>query len=91
MSKPLDQLRNLGPKSAKLLADCGIHNETELREIGVVGAFLAALEREPKTTRNLLWSLYAALEDRDWRTVPQAKKDALVEHLEVISGRDVRG
>jgi hypothetical protein len=73
---------NLGPKSALILAEAGIRTVDELREIGAVKAYVRAKQLYPmKVSLNLLWALAAGLEDRDWRDLSQAEKDALMADL----------
>lgn len=66
-------LRNLGPRAERLLADIGIHTAEELRRRGALEAYLAIGRAGAATSLNLLWSLVGALEPwpegRDWREV----------------------
>ena len=60
MSEPeLAALPNLGPASARWLVSAGIGTVAELRRAA---------------TANLLYALYAALEDKHWTEVTQAEK-----------------
>lgn len=77
-SKPVSELRNLGPKSALVLMECGIRTIDELAEIGAVKAYVRAKALRPKSVSlNLLWALAAGLEDRDWRELSAAEKARL--------------
>ena len=74
----LAALPNLGPASARWLVGAGIGTVTELRRVGPVAAFHRVAIREGRTaTANLLYALYAALEDKHWTEVTQAEKTSL--------------
>ena len=66
-------LRNLGPRAERRLADAGIHSAEELRRRGAVEAYLAVRRARGTESLNLLWALAGALEPwpegRDWRAV----------------------
>jgi DNA transformation protein len=71
-------LRNLGVKSERLLAEIGVHSTEELRALGAVRAFAALRRAGAARSLNLLWALAGALEPwpegRHWREV--ARGDA---------------
>ncbi len=78
-NKSLSSLRNLGPKSAMMLAEAGIRTLDELLELGAVRAYLRVKALRPKSASlNLLWALAAGLEGRDWREVSKDEKDELL-------------
>ena len=63
-----------------MLAEAGIRTLDELEELGAVRAYLRVKQIRPKfASLNLLWALAAGLEDRDWRDLDAAEKDALLE------------
>lgn len=76
---PVGALRNLGPKSALMLAEVGIHTIGELRAIGPARAYarVRAVRRRGASV-NLLWSLATGLSDRDWRDIAEAEKASLL-------------
>jgi DNA transformation protein len=75
---PVARLRNLGPKSARILAEAGIRTIAELRLIGPAKAYARARTVARKSVSlNLLWAIAAGLEDRDWRELTQEEKDSL--------------
>ncbi len=79
LDKPIATLRNLGPKSAMMLAEVGVCTLDELRELGAVRAYSRVKALRPKSVSlNLLWALVAGLEDRDWRDLDKAEKDVLI-------------
>ena len=75
---PIENLRNIGPKSATLLRAAGIDSLENLREIGAVNAYRRLKFVDPRTVSlNLLWALQGALTGRDWRDIPAVEKDRL--------------
>jgi DNA transformation protein len=78
---PVARLRNLGPKSARLLAEAGIRTIAELRLIGAAKAYRRVAD---KATLNLLWAIAAGLQDRDWRSLTQVEKDSLLAEVRLL-------
>ena len=79
---PVAALRNLGPKSGRVLAEAGIRTIAELRLIGPAKAYARAKALEPTTVSlNLVWAIAAGLEDRDWRDLTQEEKDSLLAQI----------
>jgi TfoX/Sxy family transcriptional regulator of competence genes len=76
--RELAALPNLGPASARWLVGVGIDTAAELRRVGAVAAFHRVVIREGRpATANLLYALYAALEDKHWTEVTQAERARL--------------
>ena len=76
--RALAELPNLGPASARWLIGAGTGTVTKLRRVGAVAAFNRVAIREGRAaTANLLYALYAALEDKHWTEVTQAEKASL--------------
>ena len=76
--RDLASLPNLGPASARWLVGAGIVTVADLRHVGAVAAFNRVAVREGRAaTANLLYALYAALEDKHWTEVTQAEKATL--------------
>ena len=76
---PVASLRNLGPKSAMMLAEAGISTVGELRALGAVRAYLRVKSLRPKSASlSLLWAIAAGLEDRDWRELSKSEKASLL-------------
>lgn len=82
-------LRNLGPRAERWLADAGIHSTEELRRRGAVEAYLAVRRAGGTQSLNMLWALAGALEPwpegRDWREV--AASEARLPLLLAVEGR----
>ena len=74
MNIPKEHMRNIGPKSAALLAEAGIKDLDDLKEIGVDGAMdrLRMLGYSP--SKNMEHALHGALLNKDWRDVAQDRK-----------------
>lgn len=74
----LAALPNLGPASARWLVGAGIRTVSELRRIGPVSAFQRVAIREgPAATANLLYALYAAIENKHWTEITGKEKARL--------------
>ncbi len=78
----IKNLRNLGPRSAEMLARAGIVSEKQLRTLGSVSAFLAVKRAGCSPSINLLWALEGALSDRDWKDVARTDRLTLLTQLE---------
>jgi DNA transformation protein and related proteins len=79
---PVARLRNLGPRSARVLAEAGIRTIAELRLIGPAKAYARAKALAPRSVSlNLLWAIAAGLEDRDWRELTQKEKNLLLAQI----------
>lgn len=80
MNREISSLRNLGPKTAKLLAEVDIFNENELRAAGAAEAYRRLkffFGRE--VTIIALYAMEAALADCDWRNLSAETKRRLRE------------
>jgi len=79
----LTQLRNIGDKSARLLAAAGIISVDDLRAIGSAEAYRRVRLANPDgVTLNMLWALQGALLDVDWRELPGEIKVTLKNEVE---------
>lgn len=85
MPRAAASLRNLGPKSALMLVEAGIHTMDELAELGAVRAYLRVKALRPKAASlNLLWAIAAGLQDRDWRDLAKSEKDSLIAEMKAL-------
>lgn len=71
-------MRNLGPKSAAMLASVGVTTLAQLGQRGAVATYVAVKHQQPGASLNLLYALVAALEDSDWKSVRRERKLALM-------------
>ena len=75
MTRPIAQLRGLGPKTALWLAEIGIRDEAALRELGSIEAWhRLRFVRGRQVTLNALYGIEAAIRDCDWRALPEDVK-----------------
>jgi len=77
LSEPVDNLRNLGPTSAEWLREVGVTTIADLKRLGPAMAYRLVKEQHPQASLNLLWSLAAGLENRDWRELSEEDKEKL--------------
>lgn len=83
MTTDVAELRNLGPKSARLLKEAGISTLEELRELGAIAAYKRLqFQFGKQVSLNFLWAMAAGLENRDWRDLSQDEKARLRAGLE---------
>jgi DNA transformation protein len=70
-------LRNLGPKSERMLRAIGIHSAAALRRQGAVRAYAELRRVGPAPSLNMLWALAGALdpwpEGTHWRTIARGE------------------
>ena len=81
LSEPISNLKNLGATSTQWLHAIGIRTIDDLRGQGPILAYLRVKQLYGAANLNLLWALAAGLEDRDWRELTAAEKEALVSQL----------
>ena len=82
---PVTMLRNLGPKSAMMLAEVGIRTIGELRAIGAAKAYVRVRAiRSRGASVNLLWSMAAGLDGRGWQDVSMAEKASLLAEVKSL-------
>jgi DNA transformation protein len=72
------ELRNLGPASARLLAEIGVATEAELRALGAVAAYARLKFAFPRrVSLVMLYALEGALTRRHWNRLPASTKARL--------------
>ena len=70
MTRKIKDMRNLGPATARWLAEVDIENEDELREVGAIGAFhRLKFSFGDNVSLLALYAMEAALQDCDWRSL----------------------
>ena len=77
LSRPVENLRNLGPASAAWLQEIGIFDAGDLTRLGPVCAYRLIEQLHPQTSLNLLWAMAGAISDHDWRDIPADEKERL--------------
>lgn len=88
MNDELLHLKNLGKTSAQWLHAVGIHNASDLRRLGAVGAYRAVRARGFRASKVLLYAIEGALLDVHWNDLPPAHKAALLGELETFPIRN---
>ncbi|WP_144391297.1 TfoX/Sxy family DNA transformation protein [Pleionea sediminis] len=78
MDAKITELKNLGPKSAKLLRGVGINSRSELESLGCIAAYKLLQAAEEKISLNLLYAMYGALHDIHWAQLPESVKHDLI-------------
>jgi predicted flap endonuclease-1-like 5' DNA nuclease len=76
-------LRNLGPASARMLAEAGIGSVAALRRLGATTAWQRVRASHPRASFNLLWALEGALTDRGWQEVARTERTRLLLSLDL--------
>lgn len=66
----LAHLRNLGPKSAAMLAGIGITDREQLARAGALEACRQLRESGHSVSLNMAYAIEGALMDVDWRDLP---------------------
>lgn len=82
LREPIDNLPNLGPTSIAWLREVGIGTIADLEAYGPVAAYRLVKLRQPGATLNLLWSLAAGLQGKDWRNLSDEEKQSLLAQME---------
>jgi DNA transformation protein len=77
LTGPIEELRNVGPKSSQWLRDVGIFTIDDLRKLGPVAVWHLVREPQEGVTINLLFALAAGLKGQDWRQLPNAVRQKL--------------
>ncbi len=75
--RPIEELKNLGPRSAAALRAIGITTVGALRAIGPVEAFVMLRQSGRSFNRVMLWAMAMGLEDRHWQDVTAQEKREL--------------
>ena len=85
-SRPIQELKNLGPKTALWLADIGIHTEADLRARGIIPAYIELKARNPHVVNlMMLWAMQGALMDLNCLRLPDEIKQKLKQELQDAS------
>jgi DNA transformation protein and related proteins len=80
---PVDNiLRGLGPVSRSWLADMGLQTANDLQSVDVFDLYRQLKQRHSSVSRNLLYALIGAQENRDWREVARTDKTSILLRLD---------
>jgi DNA transformation protein len=81
--RPVVDLKNIGPITARHLHTIGVMSEAELRRLGPVAVYRRIKHVDPEnTTIVLLYALQGALTDTHWNDLPKPVKQALQDELQ---------
>jgi DNA transformation protein and related proteins len=73
-----DKLKNIGPKSAAWLRQVGIRTQTDLEQIGSLGAYIKVKRAGFKPSMNLLYALEGAILGCHWQEIPAERRSELI-------------
>ncbi len=74
----VENLKNIGPKTAAWLHDIGIHTRADLEAMGAVMAYKILKHQRPKqVTILLLYALDGALSGKHWNALGPKRKTVL--------------
>ena len=75
---PIEQLKNLGPASAKQLAQINIMTYQQLANKGAIACYASLLKLDGFSPNiNLLYALLGAIDDQHWTMYAKEKGDIL--------------
>jgi len=87
---PVEELRNIGPKTADLLHQIEILTKKNLADTGPVLVYKILQHRFPGVTLNALYALYGAVHDLHWNAIPIEIKNQLREAADEDLDIDIR-
>ena len=91
MERPIAALKNLGPTTARDLADVGVATFTQLQEVGPVDAWHRLNELKPKQYSLVgLYALAGAILDKEWKELPPEYRTQLRDQA-AKSGKKTKG
>ena len=80
--RPIEAVRNLGPRTGAWLREIGVSTEAELKAKGAIATYRALKSaRGGKLSLNALYAMQAGIMDIDWRELPAPFKQALREEV----------
>jgi hypothetical protein len=78
----ISDMKGLGPITSERLVTVDIGTSDQLEEIGAVGAYRLLMYAFPEwVSLNALWGMQSALMEIDWRYLPDAMKESLLDEL----------
>ncbi|MBX2821355.1 MAG: TfoX/Sxy family protein [Rhodothermaceae bacterium] len=86
----VEELKNIGPKTADLLHQIEISTKKNLVEAGPVLVYKILQHRFPGITLNALYALYGAAHDLHWTAIPVEVKKQLKEAAQEDLDIDIR-
>ncbi len=90
--RPVPELKNIGPVTARLLCEVGIETERQLRAIGPVTAYCRLKHMAPRQiTFVCLYALEGAMREIHWNKILGPRKEALRHQAGAPSRGRVKG
>ena len=81
--RPVEDLLNIGPKTAALLRAAGVADEKMLRKVGPVATYRRLKHENPRSVNIIcLYALYGALTETHWNSLP----DEVIDRLRSAAG-----
>lgn len=77
MKNTIENLKNLGPKTAGWLREIGVVNREDVERLGSVEIYRLLKGRGYNVSLNLVWAIEAMLRDMNWRSLPTSIKAEL--------------
>ena len=77
MSRPIEELKNLGEKSASWLRGLGINSIEDLEAFDPIKAYCLLKASDPRMSRNMLHAMIAGIMDLHYTELPQEIKEQL--------------
>ena len=82
MKRRISKLPNLGHVSEQMLAEVGITSVAELKKQDPVEVYILLKVFGYNVNLNMLWALYGAINDCDWKLIDERTKKQLQSQLE---------
>jgi DNA transformation protein len=83
-NQPLVEMKNLGNTTINWLKAVGIQNRQQLELIGPELAYIKIKERGFAVSKVVLYALYGALHDVNWKQLDQQVKSDLISRAEAL-------
>lgn len=79
-------LKNIGPKTYRLLNEVGVFTLADLERLGPVEVYVLLKRTHTGVSLNALWALEAAVRGIHWTRLPKSVKDSLKREVRDILG-----
>ena len=76
------KMRNLGPTTEAMLKSVGIKSSNDVIKVGEIEAFVQLKLFGYNVNNNMLWALYGAVHNCDWREIDEDTKAELLKQVD---------
>ncbi|CAH0993322.1 hypothetical protein SIN8267_03470 [Sinobacterium norvegicum] len=83
-NQPLEDMKNLGNTTINWLNAIGIRDRQQLESIGAEPAYIKIKERGFAVSKVVLYALYGALNDINWKQLDSQTKTDLIARVEAL-------